>query len=64
MAQTSRGGVNVRAADGAALDSGRGRRKNEKRRRDQFRLAEWVGTGLRQAGHDRAVALVPGFGWA
>ena len=61
MAQTSRGGVNARATDGSASDPGRGRRKIEKRKRDQFRLADLICTALRQAGHERPLPMFPDF---
>ncbi len=63
MAQTSRGGVNAGATDGSASDSGRKRRKIEKRRRDQFRIADLICTALRQAGHERPLPMFPDCAW-
>ena len=63
MASSSCGKVNAGATDSSVPNSGRGRRKIEKRKRDQFRLADLICTALRQAGHERPLPMFPDFAW-
>ena len=63
MAQTSRGVVNLKVEDDSASDSECGRRKIEKRKRDQFRLADLICTALIKSGHERPLPMFPDFAW-
>ena len=59
MAQSSSDGVAVQSAGGLASNSGSRRRRMDKRKRDQFRLADAICTALCQAGQERPLPMFP-----